>query len=103
MTKAQGGKISVEKLNSAADIFNSLAHPIRLEILNFLEDGKSKTVGDILSKIKIEPTLLTHHLTKMKNSGILESSRKGRYVFYRLTIKEIKQIFNCIQNLNRNN
>ena len=103
MKKIQDDQISLKELNLAATIFNCLAHPTRLEIANLLEDGKSKTVGHILSEVDVEPTLLSHHLAKMKNSGILESFRKGRYVFYRLTTKEIKPIFSYVQNLSRNN
>ena len=91
-------RISFNKLNKVADIFSGLAHPIRLEIIEILEDGESKSVGEILTEIKIDPTLLTHHLTKMKNLGILESSREGRHVFYRLAMLEITQVFDCIQN-----
>ncbi|MDH5609753.1 MAG: metalloregulator ArsR/SmtB family transcription factor [Cyclobacteriaceae bacterium] len=91
-------RIGYNKLSRIAEIFSGLAHPIRLEILELLEDGNSMSVGEILKEIKIEPTLLTHHLSKMKYLGILESSKEGRNVYYRLAILEISNIFDCIQN-----
>lgn len=91
-------RISYNKLSKVAEIFSGLSHPVRLEILETLEDGTPKNVGEILSEVKIEPTLLSHHLTKMKYLGILESVKEGRNVFYRLAIQEITGILDCIQN-----
>ena len=50
------------KLGKVAEIFEGLAYPVRLEILELLEDGKSYSVGEILNEVKIEPSLLSHHL-----------------------------------------
>jgi DNA-binding transcriptional ArsR family regulator len=67
-----------------------------LRILELLEDGKDYAVYEILENIEIEPSLLSHHLSKMKNIGILESYRKGRNIYYRLAIMEITKVFECI-------
>ena len=93
-------KIDTDKLTKVADIFSGLAHPIRLEILEFLESCEPVTVGEILKEIECDPTLLTHHLTKMKHIGILDSTKQGRNVFYRLVMPEITNIFDCIHNCN---
>lgn len=91
-------KISTKKLKRVAEIFTGLAHPVRLEIVGLLEHGRPATVGEILAEIKIDPTLLTHHLTKMKHLRILESNREGRNVYYQLAIPEITNVFDCIEN-----
>ena len=91
-------RISYNKLNKVADIFSGLSHPIRLEILESLEDGSPKAVGEILKDVRVDATLLSHHLSKMKNLGILESTREGRNIFYRLGIQEISNVLDCIQN-----
>ena len=61
-----------------------------------LEDDQDYAVYEILENIKVEASLLSHHLTKMKNIGILESYRKGRNIYYRLAIKEITKVLECI-------
>ena len=91
-------RISANKLKRVADIFGGLSHPSRLEILEFMEDGREYSVGEILSYMRIEPTLLTHHLTKMKHLGILESYKEGRNIYYQLALNEITNVFDCIQN-----
>jgi ArsR family transcriptional regulator len=89
-------KISSQKLIKISEIFQGLAFPVRLRILEMLEDGQDYAVYEILENIKIEASLLSHHLIKMKNIGILESYRKGRNVYYRLAIKEITKVLECI-------
>lgn len=89
-------EISPEKLAKIAQIFQGLAYPVRIQILELLEDGSTYSVSDILKKVQIEPSLLSHHLSKMKNIGILESHREGRFIFYKLAIKEISKVFDCI-------
>lgn len=88
------------KLGKVAEIFEGLAYPVRLEILELLEDGKSYSVGEILNEVKIEPSLLSLHLKKMKNIGIIESLRQGRNIYYKLALKEITKVFDCIYNCN---
>lgn len=89
-------QISPEKLVKISQIFQGLAYPIRIQILELLEDGNDYAVNEILDKVKIEASLLSHHLSKMKNIGILESYRKGRFIYYRLAIKEISKVLDCI-------
>jgi len=91
-------QINYNKLGRVAEIFSGLAHPTRLEILEVLEGGKAYTVGEILNEITIDPTLLTHHLSKMKHLGILRSYKEGRNVFYQLAMLEITSVLECIQN-----
>lgn len=89
--------ISYNKLSKVADVFAGLAHPTRIEILEILEDGSSFSVGEILAELPIDPTLLTHHLTKMKHLGILSSSKEGRNVYYQLAMPQITSVLECIQ------
>ena len=89
-------EISPQKLEKIAEIFQGLAYPVRLQILELLEDGRDYQVNEILDKVQIEASLLSHHLSKMKNIGILESYRQGRNIYYRLAIKEISKVFDCI-------
>ena len=98
MEAAVRKRISYNKLGKVAEIFSGLAHPTRIEILEILEGGEVFSVGKILNEIKIDPTLLTHHLTKMKHMGILKSTKEGRNVYYQLAMPEITNILDCIEN-----
>ncbi|MDH5397827.1 MAG: metalloregulator ArsR/SmtB family transcription factor [Cyclobacteriaceae bacterium] len=91
-------KTSPEKLGRAAEIFEGLGHPIRLEIIELLEGGKVLAVGQILESLNVEPTLLSHHLRKMKHLGIVDSKKEGRFIYYHLAILELTKVLDCIDN-----
>ncbi len=88
--------ISPEKLIRISQIFHGFSNPVRLKILEILEDGKAYSVGEILKEIEIDPSLLSHHLTKMKFLGILKSYKSGRNIYYSLLLKKIPEVFDCI-------
>ncbi|HRK60158.1 MAG TPA: metalloregulator ArsR/SmtB family transcription factor, partial [Candidatus Kapabacteria bacterium] len=75
-----------QRLEKAAEILKTIAHPVRLEVLNMLETYRELSVSDIQEKlsITIEQSMLSHHLIKMKDKGILTSQKNGVSVVYRL-------------------
>lgn len=81
-----------------ADILKAISHPLRLEVLELLEEKQPQSVGELLEQIDVEPSLLSHHLTKMKDKRILESFRDGRNIYYHLAFKEVTKIFDCMEN-----
>lgn len=89
----------VQRLEKAAEILKTIAHPVRLEILDILEVYGELSVSEIQEKlsVNIEQSLLSHHLIKMKDKGILASSKKGASVEYRLVDPNITRIFVCME------
>lgn len=96
LTKRQ---FSVEKLQHAAKVLKTIAHPVRLEILEILESEEPLAVSSIYNKLeeKCEISMFSHHLAKMKNNGILNSEKKGKQVFYRISDRQILNIFDCME------
>ena len=80
-----------------AEVLKVISHPLRLRIIELLESEKPLCVGDILSQLDVEKSLLSHHLNKMKDKGILEAHRQGRKKYFRLAFKEITKIFDCLE------
>ncbi len=92
--------ISPKGLLTLAEILKTISHPIRLEVLELLEERSPQSVAEILLQIDVEQSLLSHHLTKMKDRGILNAAREGRNIYYELEFKEITKIFNCMEGCN---
>ncbi|MBK6622594.1 MAG: winged helix-turn-helix transcriptional regulator [Saprospirales bacterium] len=97
IVKRSRRNIDAAKLEKVAHILKAISHPVRLEILEVLEGKPAQSVAEILEQLDVEQSLLSHHLTKMKDKGILESYRDGRNIYYRLAIKEITGIFDCME------
>ena len=93
-------KLSSNKLKKVANILKTISHPVKLEILEILEQYIKLDVSTILEKLKIkcEISMLSHHLSKMKDNGILISDKKGKQVFYSIADRNILKIFECMEN-----
>lgn len=88
-----------QRLEKAADILKTIAHPVRLEMLDILEVFGELPVSEIQSRLSVgvEQPMVSHHLIKMKDKGILLSSKKGVSVSYRLADPNITRIFTCME------
>src|SRR5262245_54844946 len=67
-----------------AQMLRLLAEPDRLLIIQSLREGP-KNVGDIAATTKQKMANVSHHLKVLREGGVVESEREGRYVRYRLS------------------
>ena len=88
--------LNPEQLESASSMLKAIAHPMRIQILSFLEDGKKLTVTEIHEKLKIEQSTTSHHLGIMKDKGVLSSQRDGKNTYYFLKHEQLSNIVECI-------
>jgi len=44
--------------------------------------------------------MMSHHLSKMKDNGVLSSEKKGKQVYYRITDRQLLNIFDCMEKCN---
>jgi DNA-binding transcriptional ArsR family regulator len=67
-----------------AELFKTLGHPARIRILELLVEDE-QTVSSLLAQTGLEPSTMSQHLTILKRIGIVDSTRSGNAVTYRLT------------------
>jgi DNA-binding transcriptional ArsR family regulator len=92
--------LNIEKLESTANMLRAIAHPMRIAILKFLEDGKKLTVTEIHNLLQIEQSTTSHHLGILKDKGVLASKREGKNTYYFLKHEKLSQIINCVSQCN---
>ncbi|MBZ0242773.1 MAG: metalloregulator ArsR/SmtB family transcription factor, partial [Bacteroidales bacterium] len=73
-----------------------LANPKRLEILNFLRNTEL-TVTDLVKSMKIPKSNISQHLTIMRDTGILDSRRAGKNIFYKISNKKVIKAFDLMR------
>ena len=89
-------KLSPEELETAASMLKAMAHPLRIAILNYLDDGKKLTVTEIHELLQIEQSTTSHHLGILKDKGVLSSKREGKNTFYFMKHEKLSNIVDCI-------
>jgi DNA-binding transcriptional ArsR family regulator len=67
-----------------ARLLSALAAPERLKIVRFLRDGP-RNVTDIAAMLNEKAVNVSHHLSVLRQAGLLRSRKQGRYVLYSLT------------------
>jgi ArsR family transcriptional regulator len=64
-----------------AEIFQALAHPTRIAILDLLREGEL-TVGTFSERLGLEQANLSQHLAILRNKQIVTTRKVGNQVFY---------------------
>lgn len=88
--------LTPEQLEKAANMLKAIAHPMRIAIINYLEDGKKLTVTQIHELLQIEQSTTSHHLGILKDKGVLTSTRDGKNTYYSLKHDTLNNIVECI-------
>ncbi len=88
--------LTADQLEKAANMLKAVAHPMRIAILNYLEDGKQLTVTEIHERLGIEQSTTSHHLGILKDKGVLASKREGKNTYYYLKHENLSSIVECI-------
>lgn len=65
-------------------MFAALADPVRLRILALL-GGATRCVCEIREHVTVAPNLLSYHLRVLREAGLIEGARRGRWIDYRVT------------------
>ncbi len=79
-----------------ADMCKVFSNATRLEILNLLRNNEI-SVSQLVEKTGLSQANVSQHLAVMKNKGIVQSSRKGKNIYYRLVNQKIVRAFNLIR------
>ncbi len=90
--------LTIEQLEHAASMLKAIAHPTRIAILNYLEDGQKRTVTDIHEKIGIEQSTASHHLGILRDRGVLVVTRSGKNSYYSIKFTKLSTLIECIKN-----
>ena len=81
-----------EALQEKANLFKALAHPARLQILNFLAKSKNCISGDISDELSLSRTTVNQHLKELKEAGLIKGHVEGVKMKYCLDGEKIKEM-----------
>ncbi len=76
---------------SLKESFKALSDPTRQEILQLLRDGRM-SAGDIGTHFDMTGATVSHHLSILKQAGLVEDFREGKYIYYELNTSVIEEV-----------
>ena len=73
------------------ETFKALGDPTRREILHILRDG-AKTAGEIGSHFSMTGATVSHHLSVLREAGLITDDKRGKYIYYELNLYVLDEI-----------
>lgn len=79
-----------------ADVFQALAHPTRVAIVEMLGDGEL-AAGTLCQRLGLEPANVSQHLAILRSKSILSGRKVANSVFYSIRDPAINQVFELLR------
>lgn len=79
-----------------AELFKALAHPMRLRLLEQLQQ-RPRCVCELALEVGIDKSVASKHLTQLKEAGLIEDERRGTLVEYRLIAPCVLDLMACAE------
>jgi len=70
-------------VSDAGVVFNALADPTRRRILEYLREG-DQNAGEIAERFDMTKPSISHHLSLLKQSRLVQDVRRGQNIVYSL-------------------
>ena len=88
--------IDQARIERAAEVLKTVAHPLRLRIVELLESGE-KNVNELKDLLGVTQPLTSQHLSQMRMRGVLGSRREGTLVYYSILNPDVVKVIHCIR------
>ncbi len=92
--KATGENLRLDflRLKKAAMILRALNHKLRQLLVRLIDEHQKMTVTEIYVNLKLEQSVVSQHLAILRRAGIVITEREGKFIFYSLNYKRLKEI-----------
>src|SRR5207248_9968619 len=72
--------------------FRALADPTRVAIVSRLAAADEVCVCDLNAAFELSQPTISHHLKILREAGLVESSRRGTWAYYRLVPDAVREL-----------
>jgi ArsR family transcriptional regulator len=90
------------RYEARARIAKALAHPTRLIMLDALTDREC-CVCELTALVQLDQSTVSKHLAILKQAGIVSVRKDRTKTFYRLKIRCLKGLWECIESVLKDN
>jgi ArsR family transcriptional regulator len=97
-TVSNGGLAVPDSLRRfKAGVFQALAHPTRIAIVELLRDEGEVPVGKIYERLGLEQANASQHLAVLRSKNIVAGRKDGNQVFYSLRDPILGQVLDLLR------
>ncbi|MFF1903683.1 ArsR/SmtB family transcription factor [Kitasatospora sp. NPDC058218] len=90
--------MAVPLYQAKAEFFRTLGHPVRIRVLELLQDGP-RPVRELLAEIDIEPSNLSQQLAVLRRTRLVAATREGNTVVYALSTPDVAELLRAARRI----
>ena len=89
-----GEPIDEAAATGLAQVFKALGDPVRLRLVSLIgaRHGGEACVCDLTSAFDLTQPTISHHLKVLREAGLIDSERRGTWVYYRLVPESLDRM-----------
>ena len=88
--------IDNQKLQLSSEILRALAHPLRIKILEFIDQHDTINVNKIYNNLKLEQSITSQHLRILRQAGIVYTKREGKFIYYKINYPRVYNVTKAV-------
>ncbi|MBK6338084.1 MAG: helix-turn-helix transcriptional regulator [Bacteroidetes bacterium] len=84
--------LNLENLSKSLELLRAVAHPIRLAIIDLLDEEQQLNVNRIYAQLGMEQSITSQHLKVLRDTDVVITKREGKMIFYTLNYPKLQSI-----------
>ena len=89
--------LDFKKAKVAANVMRALVHPLRLEIIEYVDSRRTAKVHDIYTSLHLDQSIASQHLKIMRDASLVTVERIGKEKHYSVNYDRVKSIIAIIK------
>lgn len=85
-------ELDLGKLHQSAMVLRAINHPLRRQIVEFIDGREESTVSTLYISLKIEQSVTSQQLAILRDAGILKTRRDGKFIYYSVDYRCLARI-----------
>ncbi|MFI5930003.1 ArsR/SmtB family transcription factor [Micromonospora sp. NPDC051543] len=84
--------MDAEQAAVVAPMFKALGDPVRLRLMSMIASVPEICVCDLTPAFDLSGPTISHHLKVLREAGLVDSERRGTWVWYRVEPEAFRQL-----------
>lgn len=89
--------MGLDEAAALAERFKALADPTRVRMLNLLARNGELCVCELQGSFDLAQPTVSHHLGLLRKAGLVESTVRGRWAFYRVRTEALEELSRLLE------
>ncbi len=82
--------INRQRLKASNGIMRALAHPLRIQMIHYLDEQETACVNNIFEALEIKQAVASQHLRVLRQAELVYTKRQGKFIYYALHYDRIE-------------